>query len=76
MGVAGGGGGWGGARQRDVLWGRSLCDGLVGTVWGNVCAMKAYFRYFVFLTFRNVRRILVRGVNAPLPPEAKENFEI
>ena len=28
------------------------------------------------MTARNVRRILVRGINAPLPPEAKKMLKI
>jgi len=28
------------------------------------------------MTARNVRRILVRGINAPLPPEAKKVLKI
>ena len=30
----------------------------------------------VMTIFRNVRRILVSGVNAPLPPEAKKFLKI
>jgi len=39
-------------------------------------AFLACVHLALFLAFRNVRRILVRGVNAPLPPEAKKIFKL
>jgi len=54
---------------------RDFTSGLDTTHADDVMCAKVSQRKGLF-TARNVRRILVRGVNAPLPPEEKKILKI